>query len=85
MFAYVAKDGQRVALQDLFHENSDHVSIQVAGILALAIDVMRPENGRLNPNHPRRGQIQFHRKLGHAVGVGGTGARVSVIGGGNFP
>src|SRR5436309_12790958 len=46
------------------HEDANHVAVAVADVLILAIDVVWPENDRVQPKHvARRGEIELHRVL----------------------
>jgi len=66
----VAEDGHRLLLQDLIHEDADHVAIAVADILARAEDVVRPEDDVVEAEQPvGRSQLHLYRVLRNPVRV----------------
>ena len=47
----VAEDGHRLPLQDLVHEDADDVAVAIADVLARTVDVVRPEDHVVEPEH----------------------------------
>ena len=76
----VAEDRHRLALQDLIHEDADDVAVAVADVLPLAVDVVRPEDDVVEPEHRAAGgELLLDGVLGDAVRVFRARACVSSV------
>ena len=66
----VAEHRQWLAAHQLVHEDPDHIAIPIPDVLVLAVDVVRPEDDVVEPEHVQaRAEILLDGELRDPVGV----------------
>ena len=66
----ITENGAGLVVQDLVHEDPDHVPIPVSCVLPFPVHIVRTKHDIVESEHPPRGgQVELHRILGDAVGV----------------